>query len=176
MPHYNNQTWSFARGATATIDRDLGFIDTHLFHDIIGTHVCHHLVSTIPFYHAGEASEAIKKVMGQHYKADTKTPFWTAFWRNQRTCKFVEETEGQEGSGVFMFRNLYNRPGQTKPRNLITGEKKPFDVTEGLKTATATATASATAMSMASARNLDARRRLSQSAQLRANLPLLAEA
>ncbi|RDL34470.1 Uncharacterized protein BP5553_07598 [Venustampulla echinocandica] len=175
MPHYNNKTWSFARGATATIDRDLGFIDTHLFHDIIGTHVCHHLVSTIPFYHAAEASVHIKKVMGQHYKADTKTPFWTAFWRNQRTCKFVEESEGQEGSGVYMFRNLYNRPGQTRPRNLITGEKKPFDVSEGLKTATATATASATAMSMASARNLDARRRLSQSAQLRANLPLLAE-
>jgi omega-6 fatty acid desaturase (delta-12 desaturase) len=64
MPHYNNKTWTFARGATATIDRDLGFIDTHLFYNIISIHVYHHLVSIILFYHAGEASSYIKKVMG----------------------------------------------------------------------------------------------------------------
>ncbi|CAG8971801.1 hypothetical protein HYALB_00001911 [Hymenoscyphus albidus] len=174
MPHYDNKTWTFARGATATIDRDLGFIDTHLFHDIIGTHVCHHLISTIPFYHAGEASKYIKQVMGSHYQADLETPFWTAFFRNQRSCKFVEETVGQEGSGVYMFRNLYNREGETQPANLAGIEKKgEFDIAEGLKAATGTATA--TAMSMASARNLDARRRLSQSAA-KASLPVLVEA
>jgi omega-6 fatty acid desaturase (delta-12 desaturase) len=162
MPHYDNKTWTFARGATATIDRDLGFIDTHLFHDIIGTHVCHHLVSTIPFYHAGEASIHIKKVMGAHYKADVRTGFWTAFWRNQRTCKFVEETEGAEGSGVYMFRNLFNRDGEAQPQHLAEGKEIKVE-----KSAMATA--------MSSPRNLDARRRLSQSAQLRANLPLLAE-
>jgi omega-6 fatty acid desaturase (delta-12 desaturase) len=161
MPHYNNNTWTFARGATATIDRDLGFIDTHLFHDIIGTHVCHHLISTIPFYHAGEASQHIKRVMGKHYQADVKTPFWTAFWKNQRTCKFVEESKGMEGQGVFMYRNLYNREGQTKPLQLAT-EKKIEKV-------------GAMSAVMSSSRNLDARRRLSQSAQLRANLPLLAD-
>jgi len=164
MPHYDNKTWTFARGATATIDRDLGFIDTHLFHDIIGTHVCHHLVSTIPFYHAGEASIHIKRVMGQHYKADVKTGFWTAFWKNQRTCKFVEETAGAEGSGVYMYRNLSNRAGETQPQRLTLEEKKG-DVKESK---------SSMATPMASSRNLDARRRLSQSA--RANLPLLADA
>jgi omega-6 fatty acid desaturase (delta-12 desaturase) len=162
MPHYDNKTWTFARGATATIDRDLGFIDTHLFHDIIGTHVCHHLVSTIPFYNAGEASIHIRKVMGTHYKADVKTGFWTAFWRNQRTCKFVEETEGAEGSGVYMYRNLFNREGEAQPQHLAAGKEIKVE-----KSAMATA--------MSSSRNLDARRRLSQSAQLRANLPLLAE-
>jgi omega-6 fatty acid desaturase (delta-12 desaturase) len=174
MPHYNNSTWNFARGATATIDRDLGFIDTHLFHDIIGTHVCHHLISTIPFYHAGEASIYIKKVMGKHYQADLETPFWTAFFKNQRSCKFVEETEGQEGSGVYMFRNLSNRDGETQPQNLAGVERKAksYDVAEGIKTTTATATA----LSMAAARHSDARRRLSQSAQLSGKLPLLAEA
>ncbi|CAD6505482.1 BgTH12-00973 [Blumeria graminis f. sp. triticale] len=164
MPHYSNSTWTFARGATATIDRDLGFLDTHFFHDIIGTHVCHHLISSIPFYHAGEASTHIKRVMGSHYKSDTKTPFWTAFWRNQRSCKFVEESEGCEGSGVYMFRNLYKREGEVRPLQLVSNkgqeraeykeEKKPL---------------------MATSRNLDTRRRLSQSAQLRANLPLLAD-
>jgi omega-6 fatty acid desaturase (delta-12 desaturase) len=168
MPHYDNKTWTFARGATATIDRDLGFIDTHLFHDIIGTHVCHHLVSTIPFYHAGEASVHIKRVMGQHYKADTKTGFWTAFWRNQRACKFVEETAGAEGSGVYMYRNLHNKAGETQPQNLagFAGVEKKEEVRE---------TKREMATAMASSRNLDARRRLSQSAQLRANLPLLAD-
>ncbi|KAH7419645.1 fatty acid desaturase-domain-containing protein [Cadophora sp. MPI-SDFR-AT-0126] len=169
MPHYDNKTWTFARGATATIDRDLGFIDTHLFHDIIGTHVCHHLISTIPFYHAGEASKHIKRVMGKHYIADVKTPFWTAFWKNQRTCKFVEETKGAEGSGVYMFRNLYNREGETQPLALAPPSAAPVVEAKETKEKSAMATA------MSSSRNLDARRRLSQSAQLRANLPLLAD-
>lgn len=168
MPHYSNKTWNFARGATATIDRDLGFIDTHLFHDIIGTHVCHHLISTIPFYHAGEASQHIRRVMGQHYRADVKTPFWVAFWRNMRSCQFVEESEGAEGSGVFMFRNLYKVPDQVPARDLTGGAKD--EVKEIEKPATG-----AMATAMATSRNIDARRRLSQSAQLHA-LPILAEA
>ena len=65
--YYQNSTWTFVRGASAIIDRDFGFIDKHLFHNIIGTHVCHHLISTIPFYHAREASIAIREVMGKHY-------------------------------------------------------------------------------------------------------------
>ena len=32
-----------------------------------------------------------------------------AFWNNHIECKFVEESEGMDGSGVFMFRNLYGR-------------------------------------------------------------------
>jgi omega-6 fatty acid desaturase (delta-12 desaturase) len=184
LPHYNNNTFTFPRGATATIDRDLGFIDTHLFHDIIGTHVCHHLVSTIPFYHAGEASVHIRKIMGVHYKADVKTPFWTAFWRNQRACKFVEESEGKEGSGVFMFRNLYKNAGETKARDLTGGiaakkeekvEKEEVKEAKLANRGESTKTSMATAMS--SSRNLDAKRRFSQSAQqgLKSGLPLLAE-
>lgn len=165
MPHYSNSTWNFARGATATIDRDLGFIDTHLFHDIIGTHVCHHLVSTIPFYHAGEASVHIRRVMGKHYKSDTKTPFWTAFWRNQRSCKFVEESKGCEGSGVYMFRNLQNTPnGQAISKKPIDRGSEKSEKKEELKSV------------ISSSINIETRRRLSQSAQLRANLPILAEA
>jgi omega-6 fatty acid desaturase (delta-12 desaturase) len=93
------------RGATATIDRDFGFIDKHLFHNIVGTHVCHHLISTIPFYHAREASIAIRKVMGRHYRSDTKTPFMSAFLKSQKECKFIEESV--DGSGVYFFRNLH---------------------------------------------------------------------
>ncbi|KAM3065597.1 hypothetical protein ACMFMG_011307 [Clarireedia jacksonii] len=120
LPHFTHSEWTFTRGAAATIDRDFGFIDTHLFHHIVGTHVLHHLVSTIPFYHAQEATEAIKKVMGKHYNADRTTPLLTAFWRNQRDCQFVEETPGMEGSGVFMFRNLHGRGA--KPRDVRAGQ------------------------------------------------------
>ncbi|KAI9729192.1 MAG: hypothetical protein M1834_007099 [Cirrosporium novae-zelandiae] len=121
LPHYAHSQWNFARGAAATIDRDFGIIDTHFFHDIIGTHVCHHLVSSIPFYHAGEATIAIRKVMGKHYRADTKTNFIAAFWKNQRECKFVEESSDMDGTGVFLYRNLHGKG--TAPRNLAAGEK-----------------------------------------------------
>ncbi|KAH7303203.1 fatty acid desaturase-domain-containing protein [Stachybotrys elegans] len=106
LPHFSRNKWTFLRGATATIDRDFGFIDTHLFHHIVGTHVLHHLVSSIPFYHAQEATEAIKRVMGKHYHEDRHTNLLSAFWKNQRDCEFVEESAGMEGSGIYMFRNL----------------------------------------------------------------------
>ena len=98
------------RGAAATIDRDMGFIGRHLFHGIVETHVLHHYVSTIPFYHADEASEAIKPVMGSHYRSDTEGGFWGfigALWRSSKWCHWVEpsvEAEG-EGTGVLFFRN-----------------------------------------------------------------------
>lgn len=176
MPHYDNNTWNFARGATATIDRDLGFIDTHLFHDIIGTHVCHHLVSTIPFYHAGEASQHIKKVMGQHYKADVKTPFWTAFWKNQRSCKFVEESEGMEGSGVYMYRNLYKREGEVHAKDFTDGKADAVKENES-KTVSKVVPVGAMASAVSTSRNAKASRRFSQSVSERAKagLPLLSE-
>ena len=72
LPHYEAESWTFARGAAATIDRNFWPIGPHLLHGIIETHVLHHYISTIPFYHADEATEAIKPVMGRHYRADVK--------------------------------------------------------------------------------------------------------
>jgi bifunctional Delta-12/omega-3 fatty acid desaturase len=43
VPHYDAENWTFVRGALATIDRDMGWIDRYLFHGIVGTHVVHHL-------------------------------------------------------------------------------------------------------------------------------------
>merc|ERR1711939_1183899 len=85
LPHYTPTSWTYTRGAAATIDRESGFIGRQLLHGIVETHVLHHYVSTIPFYHADEASEAIKKVMGRHYRSDTtdelteETPINTAY-------------------------------------------------------------------------------------------------
>ncbi|KAJ5832648.1 hypothetical protein N7474_000959 [Penicillium riverlandense] len=110
LPHYQPEVWNFARGAAATIDRDFGFVGRHIFHGIIETHVLHHYVSNIPFYNADEASEAIKGVMGSHYRTEAQsgwTGFFKALWTSARACQFVEPTEGATGEsqGVLFFRN-----------------------------------------------------------------------
>ncbi|KAI0600320.1 fatty acid desaturase [Biscogniauxia sp. FL1348] len=110
LPHYTPASWTYVRGAAATIDREFGFIGRQLLHGIIETHVLHHYISTIPFYHADEATEAIKKVMGRHYRSDTKggsVGFLRAMWRSARMCQWVEPSEGAkgEGKGVLFFRN-----------------------------------------------------------------------
>lgn len=110
LPHYEAASWNFARGAAATIDREFGFIGRHLMHGIIETHVLHHYVSTIPFYNADEATEAIKPVMGKHYRSDVKggsLGFLKSMWTSARTCQWVEPNEGAqgEGKGVLFFRN-----------------------------------------------------------------------
>jgi omega-6 fatty acid desaturase (delta-12 desaturase) len=110
LPHYTGESWTYTRGAAATIDREFGFIGRQLLHGIIETHVLHHYVSTIPFYHADEASEAIKKVMGRHYRSDTtdgSLGFLKALWKSFRQCNWVEPNEGATGeaAGVLFYRN-----------------------------------------------------------------------
>ncbi|TKA80808.1 hypothetical protein B0A55_01619 [Friedmanniomyces simplex] len=110
LPHYTGETWNFARGAAATIDREFGFIGRQLLHGIIETHVLHHYVSTIPFYHADEASEAIKPVMGSHYRANVdggSLGFLRAMYQSARWCQWVEPNEGAKGdaANVLFFRN-----------------------------------------------------------------------
>lgn len=112
--------WNFVRGAAATVDRDMGFIGRHLFHGIIETHVLHHYVSTIPFYNADEATEAIKPVMGIHYKHDTEggaIGFIRALWRSSRMCQWVEPSAEAKGAGkgVLFYRN-HNKLGVAPTR------------------------------------------------------------
>jgi len=99
LPHYRAPQWNFVRGAASTIDRDFGFIGRHIFHRIIETHVAHHFVSRMPFYHAEEATKAIRKVMGEAYMKDT-TPIPLALWRTVRTCQYVPDD-----GDVLFFRN-----------------------------------------------------------------------
>jgi len=110
LPHYSNETWNFAIGAASTMDREFGFIGRHLFHGIIETHVLHHYVSAIPFYHADEATEAIKPVMGKHYRSNTEggcIGFLKSLWTSSRMCQWVEPTEGSTGIAktVYFYRN-----------------------------------------------------------------------
>lgn len=110
LPHYTADEWNFVRGAAATVDREFGFIGRHLFHGIIETHVLHHYISSIPFYNADEASEAIKPVMGKHYRSDTTggpVGFVRALWRSSRMCQWVEPSAAAQGAGkgVLFYRN-----------------------------------------------------------------------
>lgn len=110
LPHYTGESWTYTRGAAATIDREFGFIGRQLLHGIIETHVLHHYVSTIPFYHADEATEAIKKVMGSHYRSDTAggpIGFIKSMYKSFRRCNWVEPNEGATGenAGVLFYRN-----------------------------------------------------------------------
>lgn len=111
LPHYaDSSVWNFARGAAATIDRDLGFIGRYMMHGIIETHVLHHFVSTIPFYHADEASEAIKPVLGVDYRSEVSggaTGFVKALWNNSRICQWLEAAPEAQGAGrtVLFYRN-----------------------------------------------------------------------
>lgn len=82
----------------------------HFLHGIIETHVLHHYVSTIPFYNADEATDAIRPVMGQHYRSDTEggpVGFMKAMWRSIRWCQWVEPSEGATGAGknILFYRN-----------------------------------------------------------------------
>ncbi|RDA91112.1 hypothetical protein CP533_6684 [Ophiocordyceps camponoti-saundersi (nom. inval.)] len=110
LPHYTADEWNFVRGAAATIDREMGFVGRHLLHGIIETHVLHHYVSSIPFYHADEATDAIRPVMGKHYRSDVEggpLGFIRALWRSARMCQWVEPSAEAQGSakGVLFFRN-----------------------------------------------------------------------
>ncbi|CRK12751.1 hypothetical protein BN1723_007432 [Verticillium longisporum] len=120
LPHYTGEQWNFVRGAAATIDREMGFIGRQLMHGIIETHVLHHYVSSIAFYNADEASEAIKPVMGGHYRSDTRggaLGFVKALYTSKRMCQWVEPSAGAQGAGkgVLFFRN-HNSLG-VKPSN-----------------------------------------------------------
>ncbi|PWY67846.1 hypothetical protein BO83DRAFT_419146 [Aspergillus eucalypticola CBS 122712] len=64
VPKYCPESWSFLRGATATMDRDFGIIGTHFFHHISTDHVTHHLFSRIPHYYSPVASKAIIPLLG----------------------------------------------------------------------------------------------------------------
>ncbi|KAK4776164.1 hypothetical protein SAY87_024125 [Trapa incisa] len=103
LPHYDSSEWDWLRGALATVDRDYGILNK-VFHNITDTHVAHHLFSTMPHYHAMEATNAIKPLLGEYYQLD-RTPFIKAMWREAKECIYVEPDEGSQNKGVFWYRN-----------------------------------------------------------------------
>jgi len=90
VPHFRGDEWNFIRGALSTIDRSYGPILNVVFHHIQDTHVAHHLFSQMPHYHAEEATECIKKVLGDYYLEDHR-PFLQAMWSTWNECHYVDD-------------------------------------------------------------------------------------
>eukprot|EP00210_Caulerpa_lentillifera_P000723 g700.t1 len=100
LPHYYDESWDWLRGALSTVDRDYGVLNL-IFHRITDTHVVHHLFSKIPHYHAKEATEAVKLVLGDYYQQDSRNVF-KALWHDWTNCRFV--APDSPGQKVLWFR------------------------------------------------------------------------
>jgi acyl-lipid omega-3 desaturase len=92
IPWYRGNDWYFLKGALSTIDRDYGLFNP--IHHNIGTHVAHHIFLSMPHYHLLEATEAIKPILGDHYRV-SKTSIWQAFWNSYANCHFVPDHGGK---------------------------------------------------------------------------------
>ena len=100
--YFRGKSWSFVSGAMSTYDRtyrhlidplNLGYgrVLDDLHHNISDAHVVHHLFAwSIPHYNLSAATEAIKPVVGEHYRFDP-TPVPVAVARSMRRCCFVED-------------------------------------------------------------------------------------
>merc|ERR1719335_79437 len=84
VPMYGDGEWAWVKGALSTIDRPykefFGLVD-EIHHHIGSTHVCHHLFSQIPCYHAKEATAALRAYLEPKglYNYDDSSTF-AALW------------------------------------------------------------------------------------------------
>ncbi|KJK73886.1 hypothetical protein H634G_10837 [Metarhizium anisopliae BRIP 53293] len=95
LPKFSPESWTFLRGALSTVDRDPGYFLRHLLHHIIDLHVVHHLFPRIPHYHAQEATDALRPLLGKYYHQD-KGSYYGALYSNFRDCQWVEPNPSSE--------------------------------------------------------------------------------
>lgn len=94
VPHYGSDEWTWLRGALCTVDRPYGIFDW-IHHDIGSTHVCHHLFSELPCYHAKEATEALRAYLKPRGLYCYDGAFWPlALWRVAAQCHYIEGLDG----------------------------------------------------------------------------------
>lgn len=100
IPHFDGDTWTWAKGAFHTVDRPYGPIIDYIHHQIGSTHVAHHVCPTIPHYKARKATEALKAAFPDLYLYDP-TPVSKALWRVASRCRAVQKMEGNDGMYIF---------------------------------------------------------------------------
>ncbi|TVY91180.1 Delta(12)-acyl-lipid-desaturase, partial [Lachnellula willkommii] len=88
IPRHEAASWTFAKGATATVDRDIGILGRFFLHNVIDCHVVHHLFPSIPFYYAMEATRAVRPVLGDAYHKDSQNVV-LSLWKTFRNCQYV---------------------------------------------------------------------------------------
>ena len=85
IPHFSNETWSWAKGTLQTVDRPYGPILNFLHHGIGSTHVCHHINSSIPHYNAWRGTALLRERFPDLVRFDP-TPIHQALWRVATSC------------------------------------------------------------------------------------------
>ncbi len=112
LPHFTGAEWEWLRGACSTVDRSYPWPLNHLHHHIADTHVCHHIFSQLPHYHAQEATAALRKAMGPYYLRDDRNVF-VALVSDWLDCLYVEADEGANAD-VHWFRRVYSGAAKAK--------------------------------------------------------------
>ena len=94
VPHFDDDEWTWVKGAFMTVDRPYGSILNFLHHHIGSTHVAHHMDSRIPHYNAVKATNALRDRFPDLYRFDP-TPIPKVLWRVATRCHVV--SKGDEG-------------------------------------------------------------------------------
>jgi omega-6 fatty acid desaturase (delta-12 desaturase) len=92
IPHFDNDEWTWVKGAFMTVDRPYGFILDFLHHRIGSTHVAHHMDARIPHYNAVKATRALQENFPDLYRFDP-TPIPKALWRVATRCHVVSKCD-----------------------------------------------------------------------------------
>lgn len=94
VPHFDDEDWTWVKGAFMTVDRPYGGLLDFMHHHIGSTHVAHHMDTRIPHYHAVRATRALRENFPDLYRHDP-TPIPKALWRVATRCHIV--SKGDEG-------------------------------------------------------------------------------
>ena len=94
IPHFDDEEWTWVKGAFMTVDRPYGGLLDFMHHHIGSTHVAHHVDARIPHYHAIKATRALRENFPDLYRYDP-TPIPKALWRVATRCQVV--SKGDEG-------------------------------------------------------------------------------
>ncbi|KAL9617927.1 MAG: hypothetical protein Q9160_007293 [Pyrenula sp. 1 TL-2023] len=140
LPKFENDAWTFLKGATATVDRKFDWFGKHLIHNIVDFHVIHHLFPLamkdmgagleltsfsrkIPFYHAEEATRAIQPLLGKSYHEDKQRMFLPGLWESFTKCQWVET---ENPNAAPKDRVMKYRAGPSPPPETAMGIKGLF--------------------------------------------------
>jgi len=94
VPHFDDEEWTWIKGAFMSVDRPYGGVLDFMHHHIGSTHVAHHIDARIPHYHAVKATRALQENFPDLYRHDP-TPIPKALWRVATRCQVV--SKGAEG-------------------------------------------------------------------------------
>ena len=92
VPHFDDEEWTWVKGAFMTIDRPYGSILNFMHHHIGSTHVAHHMDARIPHYNAAKATRALRENFPDLYRFDP-TPIPKALWRVATRCHVVSKRD-----------------------------------------------------------------------------------